>query len=213
MRMHLMVLYAGTVIRESKNMKSIRQLRDENPIRLTIYLCDRCHRTVNRNEEADHAHPERCDNCVRCCQLDGAWGCCTSSSSVYGGRVVFGGDTCAAWEPGPAKPEVVGVPCQLSRYRAHAEPPLKPEQGAARNIDELNGMRPLSGDLWCDRCEESFDKNRDLDHLHSEQCGGCQKYRELDSDWGYCASHASIYGGRKVGEHDTCTQWKKGTWR
>ncbi len=66
--------------------------------------------------------------------------------------------------------------------------------------------------FWCDRCGRTINRNEEKDHFHSEQCGGCRKWKVIDSDWGYCQSHESVYGGRRTYEHDTCSKWLKGEW-
>ena len=35
----------------------------------------------------------------------------------------------------------------------------------------------------------------------------CVKYRKIDTDWGWCKSRESVYGGRIMFEHDTCSKW------
>ena len=45
-----------------------------------------------------------------------------------------------------------------------------------------------------------------------EQCGGCRKYKKLDTDWGWCKNHESVYCGRLMFEHDTCSKWVEGSW-
>jgi hypothetical protein len=65
---------------------------------------------------------------------------------------------------------------------------------------------------WCDRCNRAINQNEDKDHFHAEQCGCCKKFRPIDSDWGYCNSHESVYSGRKMFEHDTCSKWEEGKW-
>lgn len=64
--------------------------------------------------------------------------------------------------------------------------------------------------FWCDRCNKAINQNEDKDHFHDEQCGCCKKYRPINGDWGYCSSHESVYSGRKMFEHDTCSKWIKG---
>ncbi len=61
--------------------------------------------------------------------------------------------------------------------------------------------------FWCDRCGRAINRNEEKDHFHCEQCGGCKKFKAIDSDWGYCQSHTSVYSGRLMFEHDTCSKW------
>jgi len=70
---------------------------------------------------------------------------------------------------------------------------------------------PLLTVYWCDRCERAINSN-DEEHFHDEQCGSCKKYRQIDGDWGYCSNHSSVYCGRKLFEHDTCSKWIEGKW-
>jgi hypothetical protein len=82
-----------------------------------------------------------------------------------------------------------------------------------KSIKELRKEKPVWLTVfWCDRCNRAINKNEDKDHFHSEQCGCCKKFRTLDTDWGYCSSHESVYGGRKMFEHDTCSKWIEGNW-
>lgn len=64
--------------------------------------------------------------------------------------------------------------------------------------------------FWCDRCGRLVNSNEERDHFHREQCGDCVKFKAVDSDWGYCRSHESVYAGRKMFEHDTCSKWVEG---
>lgn len=64
--------------------------------------------------------------------------------------------------------------------------------------------------IWCDRCGRAVNQHDERDHFHIEQCGGCRKYDQVDTDWGWCRNHASVYCGRLVFEHDTCSQWLEG---
>jgi hypothetical protein len=66
--------------------------------------------------------------------------------------------------------------------------------------------------IWCDRCNRAVNTHDEREHFHGEQCGGCKKYRRVDSDWGHCANHESIYCGRLMFEHDTCSKWVEGRW-
>ena len=65
--------------------------------------------------------------------------------------------------------------------------------------------------IWCDRCNGLINLH-DQEHFHSEQCGCCKKYLRLDADWGYCSNHDSLYCGRKMFEHDSCSKWIEGDW-
>ncbi|PQO41841.1 hypothetical protein C5Y96_00265 [Blastopirellula marina] len=66
--------------------------------------------------------------------------------------------------------------------------------------------------IWCDRCSRAVNTNDERDHFHAEQCGGCRKFKRVDTDWGWCRNHESVYCGRLMFEHDTCSQWLEGTW-
>lgn len=61
--------------------------------------------------------------------------------------------------------------------------------------------------FWCDRCGRAINSNDERDHFHFEQCGGCKKFKAIDSDYGYCRSHESVYSVRRMFEHDTCSKW------
>jgi len=77
-----------------------------------------------------------------------------------------------------------------------------------KNSKDLRAPNPAFLTLfWCDRCDKLINSIEESDHFHSEQCGGCKKYKRIDSDWGYCRSHESVYSGRKTFEHDTCSKW------
>ncbi len=65
---------------------------------------------------------------------------------------------------------------------------------------------------WCDRCGRAVNENDERDHFHAEQCGCCKKYKRMDTDWGYCRNRESVYGGRLMFEHDTCSKWVEGKW-
>ena len=65
--------------------------------------------------------------------------------------------------------------------------------------------------VWCDRCSRAIHVKNE-DHFHPEQCGGCKLFRRLDANWGFCSSHESVYGGRRMFEHDTCSKWEEGKW-
>ena len=82
-----------------------------------------------------------------------------------------------------------------------------------KTINELRKEKPVWLTVfWCDRCNRAINQNEDKNHFHSEQCGCCKKFKTLDTDWGYCSSHESVYGGRKMFEHDTCSKWIEGKW-
>ena len=71
--------------------------------------------------------------------------------------------------------------------------------------------------IWCDRCGRTVNQNDERDHYHDEQCGGCMKYWRSTqtpepADWGYCRNHESVYCGRLMNEHDTCSKWVAGKW-
>ena len=66
--------------------------------------------------------------------------------------------------------------------------------------------------VWCDRCSRSINTNDERQHHHAEQCGGCRKYKRIDADWGWCKNHQSVYCGRLMFEHDTCSKWIEGEW-
>jgi hypothetical protein len=65
---------------------------------------------------------------------------------------------------------------------------------------------------WCDRCGRAVNLNDERDHWHEEQCGGCRKYQKIHTDWGWCKNHDSVYCGRLLFEHDTCSRWVGGKW-
>jgi hypothetical protein len=76
-------------------------------------------------------------------------------------------------------------------------------------------VHPQTGNLfviWCDRCGRIVNQNDEPEHFHAEQCGGCRKFQQQDSDYGYCRSRTSVYCGRLLFEHDTCSQWEEGRW-
>lgn len=66
--------------------------------------------------------------------------------------------------------------------------------------------------IWCDRCGKAVNTTDEPRHWHMEQCGGCNKYKKLNSDWGWCKNHESVYCGRLMFEHDTCSKWLEGKW-
>ena len=66
--------------------------------------------------------------------------------------------------------------------------------------------------VWCDRCRRAINTNDEKDHWHEEQCGGCRKFQKHDSDFGWCKNHESVYCGRLVFEHDTCSKFVQGKW-
>ena len=66
--------------------------------------------------------------------------------------------------------------------------------------------------VWCDRCQRAINTNDETDHWHEEQCGGCRKFQKHDSDFGWCKNHESVYCGRLVFEHDTCSKFIQGKW-
>ena len=67
--------------------------------------------------------------------------------------------------------------------------------------------------FWCDRCGRAVNSNDERDHYHIEQCGGCRKFRKIDTDWGWCVNHESVYCGRPMFEHDTCSKYVEGKWK
>ncbi len=76
-------------------------------------------------------------------------------------------------------------------------------------------VNPRTGNLWviwCDRCHRAVNTHDEPEHHHPEQCGGCRKFRRQDADWGYCTHQFSVYCGRLMFEHDTCSQWLEGEW-
>jgi hypothetical protein len=83
----------------------------------------------------------------------------------------------------------------------------------AKSLHDLKREQPpLLTVFWCDRCNRSINANEERDHFHDEQCGGCRKFKSIDSDFGYCRSLDSVYGGRLMFEHDTCSKWVEGKW-
>lgn len=76
-------------------------------------------------------------------------------------------------------------------------------------------VNPKTGNLfviWYDRCGRAVNANDEHDHFYLEQCGGCCKFKRVDDDWGHCTNRASVYCGRLIFEHDTCSQWLEGEW-
>lgn len=76
-------------------------------------------------------------------------------------------------------------------------------------------VNPRNGNLfviWCDRCGRAINTNDEKEHFHPEQCGGCRKFARTDADWGHCRNRESVYCGRSMSEHDTCSQWLQGEW-
>ena len=76
-------------------------------------------------------------------------------------------------------------------------------------------VNPQTGNLfviWCDRCQRVINTNDEKTHFHAEQCGGCRKFSRVDGDWGHCCNRESVYCGRLMFEHDTCSKWLKGEW-
>ena len=64
--------------------------------------------------------------------------------------------------------------------------------------------------IWCDRCHRAVNTNDEKDHFHAEQCLLCAKFKPIDVDWGWCRNHESVYCGRLMFEHDTCSKWMQG---
>lgn len=64
--------------------------------------------------------------------------------------------------------------------------------------------------IWCDRCHRAVNTNDERDHFHAEQCLHCRKFKPVDADWGWCRNHESVYCGRLMFEHDTCSKWIQG---
>lgn len=80
-----------------------------------------------------------------------------------------------------------------------------------KTLKELREEQPVRLSVfWCDICSRTINANDEPEHFHDEQCGECKKYRQTDADWGYCSSHQSVYGGRKMFEHDGCSKWIQG---
>lgn len=76
-------------------------------------------------------------------------------------------------------------------------------------------VNPRTGNLhviYCDRCTRAVNVNDEREHHHAEQCGGCRHYKRLDTDWGHCRQRQSVYCGRVMFEHDTCSKWEAGEW-
>jgi hypothetical protein len=46
-------------------MKSLKDLKKEQPVWLTIYWCDRCGKAINQNEDKNHFHAEQCGCCKK----------------------------------------------------------------------------------------------------------------------------------------------------
>ena len=66
------------------------------------------------------------------------------------------------------------------------------------------------GVIWCDRCNRAINLNDERNHFHEEQCGRCRKCKRINADWGYCKNRDSVYCGRLMFEHDTCSKWLEG---
>lgn len=83
----------------------------------------------------------------------------------------------------------------------------------AKTSRELRETSPaLLTVFWCDRCGRAVNRNDEPDHFHFEQCGGCLKFKRVDGDHGYCRNQTSVYCGRRMSEHDTCSKWVEGEW-
>jgi len=54
--------------------KTSKQLRAENPAKLTLFCCDRCSRLIDSNEEPEHFHREQCGGCKKYKSKTGDWG-------------------------------------------------------------------------------------------------------------------------------------------
>jgi hypothetical protein len=67
--------------------------------------------------------------------------------------------------------------------------------------------------FWCDRCGRVVNSNDEREHFHIEQCGACRKFRKIDKDWGWCVNRESVYCGRPMFEHDTCSKYVEGKWK
>ena len=70
--------------------------------------------------------------------------------------------------------------------------------------------RGLAVVFWCDRCQKIIEPGQF--HHHDEQCGGCQMYDKIDSDFGFCKNRESVFLGRRMFEHDTCSKHIYGEW-
>jgi len=66
--------------------------------------------------------------------------------------------------------------------------------------------------IRCDRCDRAVNLNDERDHFHFEQCGGCRKYKRIDTDWGWCKNQESVYCRRLMFGLDTCSRWVEGKW-
>ena len=76
-------------------------------------------------------------------------------------------------------------------------------------------VNPQTGNLfviWCDRCNRVVNTNDEKEHFHAEQCGGCRKFAPINGDFGHCRNRESVYCGRVMFEHDTCSKWLPGNW-
>jgi hypothetical protein len=85
-------------------------------------------------------------------------------------------------------------------------------RGRGGEVMRIEVDRGLLTVIWCDRCGRAVNLNDECDHFHIEQCGGCRKYKKIDTDWGWCKNHQSIYCGRLMFEHGTCSKWVEGKW-
>ena len=71
-------------------------------------------------------------------------------------------------------------------------------------------VNPLTGNLyviWCDRCGRIVNTNDEKEHFHAEQCFHCTGFVPINSDFGHCRNRKSVYCGRAMFEHDTCSKW------
>jgi hypothetical protein len=80
-------------------------------------------------------------------------------------------------------------------------------------MHEIRIDRALRTVFWCDRCGRAVNANDERNHFHSEQCGGCRKFQPINTDWGWCKNRESVYCGRLMFEHDTCSKFVEGKWR
>ena len=53
------------------------------------------------------------------------------------------------------------------------------------HLDRARSDRLLVRPLWTCRELQLIER----DHFHIEQCGGCRKFRKIDTDWGWCRNH------------------------
>jgi hypothetical protein len=161
--------------------KTAEDLRRQRPHRLSVTWCDNCRRVVNSGDEPAHRYSEQCASCLHYA---------LAVSEDKGDR---GNCNNAA-----------------SSYCGRL---LFPDDNCSKWTRQTSQWLQRTHDdsgIWCDRCERHIAGGPSAEHWHEEQCGGCRMFKAIDADWGYCRSHESVYSGRLMFEHDTCSQWLRG---